>query len=107
MGRIEHPEHQAKPLIVIAAMDDRDAAGLIAKTQFARLRISIFDTAILVAPEGSAVERDCKYAHVDTMGYQHPTFYLEQCYTIASSLPDWDSPGRAKIHLTKRLTPAA
>jgi GNAT superfamily N-acetyltransferase len=114
MERIEQPEHQAKPLILVATLDGRDVAGLLAETQFAWLKISIMAVdptlrsrglgkALLAAAEHAATARGCRYAHVDTMDYQAPNFYVKQGYTIAGKLNDWDSLGHAKLHLTKRL----
>jgi ribosomal protein S18 acetylase RimI-like enzyme len=50
-----------------------------------------------------AVALGCRYAYVDTMEYQAPRFYLAHGFEIVGRIPDWDSHGHAKLHLTKRL----
>jgi GNAT superfamily N-acetyltransferase len=113
--RREQPQHQARPLVLLAVADSQVVGGLVAETQFAWLRISIMaidpqqrlrgiGASLLAAAEREATARGCRYAYVDTMDYQAPRFYEKHGYTIVGRLDDWDSHGHAKLHLTKRLT---
>jgi len=53
--------------------------------------------------EQEATARGCRYAYVDTMDYQAPTFYRKLGYQLAGQLDDWNSRGHAKCFFTKRL----
>jgi GNAT superfamily N-acetyltransferase len=109
------PEHEAKPVVLLAeASKGEIIGGLFAHTQLSWLRISIMavhpdwrgrgvGAGLLVEAERMAVERGCLHAHVDTMSYQAPEFYLKHGYRIAGEFPDWDSHGHAKLHFLKAL----
>ncbi len=114
MEKVQQPEHQALPLVLLASDGSRVVGGLFAETQLAWLRISIMavhpdsrsqgiGSALLAEAERQAIARDCKYAYVDTMEYQAPRFYLAHGFTIAGELRDWDSHGHSKLHLWKCL----
>lgn len=114
MEQLQQPEHQARPLVLLATAGSRVVGGLLAETQLAWLRISIMavqpesrsqgiGTALLAEAERHAMARGCKYAYVDTMEYQAPRFYLSHGFTKAGEIPDWDSRGHRKLYLSKRL----
>ena len=114
MSRIHEPEHEARPLVLLADTASGTAGGLFAQTQLSWLRISIMavdpnqrgqgiGADLLAEAEREAIRRGCKYAHVDTMEYQAPGFYEAHGYKIEATFPDWDSHGHAKIHFIKHL----
>ena len=114
MEQRQQPEHQARPLVLLATADSRVVGGLFAETQFSWLRISIMavspewrsrgiGAALLSEAEQQAVARGCKYAYVDTMDYQAPRFYQARGFGIVGQIPDWDSRGHAKLYFSKRL----
>ena len=47
--------------------------------------------------------RRCRHVYVDTMEYQAPRFYLVQWFQNAGEIPDSDSHGHAKYHLTRQI----
>jgi predicted N-acetyltransferase YhbS len=90
------------------------AGGLIGTTQLLWLKVEILSVAsqfrrqgvgsrLMAIAEAEAVRRGCKYAYVDTMEYQAPSFYQALGYQIAGRLDDWDSHGHAKYFLKKTL----
>jgi GNAT superfamily N-acetyltransferase len=114
MGQLQQPEHNARPLVLLAAADCRVVGGLFAETQLAWLRISIMavnpewrsrglGAALLAEAEQQAIARGCKYAYADTMEYQAPRFYLAHGFGIVGEIADWDSHGHTKLYLSKRL----
>ncbi|MEZ0277478.1 MAG: GNAT family N-acetyltransferase [Roseimicrobium sp.] len=118
MRKWHEPEHDSKPLVLLAREGDTVIGGLIATTQFSWLRISIMAThpdwrgrgigvALLAEAERVAIERGCIHAHVDTMSYQAPEFYLKHGFRVAGEFPDWDSHGHAKLHFIKSLQPSS
>jgi GNAT superfamily N-acetyltransferase len=115
MEQLQQPEHQLCPLVLLASNNEQVIGGLFAETQLAWLRLSIMSVhpdwrsqgigaALLAAAENQAIARGCKYAHVDTMQYQAPRFYLAHGFTLIGEIPDWDSRGHSKLHLIKRLS---
>lgn len=114
MEKLHQPEHEAKPLVLLARDGEHVIGGLFAETQLLWLRLSIMaiapdsrsrgiGAALLAEAERQAIARGCQYAYVDTMEYQAPDFYLAQGYTVVGEIPDWDSHGHRKFYLTKRL----
>ncbi|MDP1586931.1 MAG: GNAT family N-acetyltransferase [Prosthecobacter sp.] len=114
MQKLQQPEHEAKPLVLLAMADDRVVGGLFAETQLSWLRISIMavspesrsqgiGAALLAEAERQAVDRGCKHAYVDTMEYQAPRFYQTHGFMIVGQIPDWDSHGHQKLYLSKPL----
>ena len=114
MEQRQLPKHEARSLVLLANVDSRIVGGLFSETQFAWLHISIlavdpdyrsrgFGAALLAEAERQARVRGCKYAYVDTMEYQAPRFYLAHGFGIVGRIPDWDSRGHAKLHLSKSL----
>ncbi|WP_425617851.1 GNAT family N-acetyltransferase [Anatilimnocola sp. NA78] len=109
------PKNDAQPLNIFAfSPGGRVVGGLFAETEFHWLKISIravtasqrgsgVGTRLVQQAEAIAIERNCRYAYLDTMEYQAPVFYERLGYTIAGMLPDWDSHGHAKYFLTKPL----
>ena len=116
MELLHQPEHDARPLVLLASADSNVVGGLFAETQLSWLRISIMavspewrsrgiGAALLADAERQAIVRGCKYVYVDTMGYQAPRFYLAHGFDIVGRIPDWDSHGHDKLYLSKRLIP--
>ncbi len=115
MEKLQQPEHQAVPLVLLAENDAGVVVGgLIAETQLAWLRISIMavdpqfraqgiGSALLAEAETQAVARGCRHAYVDTMEYQSPAFYVRHGYAEVGGIADWDSQGHAKYFFTKEL----
>ena len=114
MRKLQMPEHEAKPLVLLAMADERIVGGLFAETQLSWLRISIMavspesrsqgiGAALLAEAERLAIKRGCKHAYVDTMEYQAPRFYQAHGFNIVCQIPDWDSHGHQKLYLSKRL----
>lgn len=99
MEQLQQPEHQARPLVLLATIDTCVVGGLFGETQSAWLRLSILSvqpewrsrglgTALLAEAERQAIARGCKYAYVDTMEYQAPSFYLAHGFTKVGEIPD-------------------
>ena len=114
MEKLYQPEHEVRSLVVLAENDSGVVGGLFAETQLSWLRISIMavspewrsrgvGAALLADAERQAVERGCRYAYVDTMEYQAPAFYQARGFKIVGEIPDWDSQGHRKFHLSKQL----
>jgi GNAT superfamily N-acetyltransferase len=114
MEQLQQPEHQARPLVLLATANSGVVGGLFAETQLAWLRVSIMavspewrsqgiGAALLSKAEQQAIVRGCKYAYADTMEYQAPRFYLAHGFGIVGQIPDWDSRGHTKLYLSKRL----
>jgi GNAT superfamily N-acetyltransferase len=114
MESLQQPEHEARPLILLARAEACVVGGLFAETQLSWLRISIMavdpawrsqgiGTALLAEAERQAIARGCKYAYVDTMEYQAPRFYHAHGFVTVGEIPDWDSHGHKKFYLSKRL----
>jgi GNAT superfamily N-acetyltransferase len=111
----ERPENAPRPISLFAYDENGDViAGLFASTEFAWLKVDIMATAqahrgkgigraLLEKAEAIAVQRGCRYAFVDTMDYQAPTFYQAAGYQIAGQIDDWDSHGHSKFFFTKPL----
>lgn len=116
MRKLQQPEHQALPLVIVAETEAGAAGGLVAETQLAWLRISIMavdpgirgqgiGSSLLAEAERQALARGCRHVYVDTMSYQAPGFYLRHGYSMVGQIPDWDSQGSAKHFFTKELMP--
>jgi GNAT superfamily N-acetyltransferase len=112
--QLQQPEHQPRPLVLLAATEAAVIGGLFAETQLAWLRISIMavkpefrskgiGSALLAEAERQAVARGCKHAYVDTMSYQAPQFYAARGFHIVGEIPDWDSHGHTKYHFAKGI----
>ncbi|RBP44506.1 acetyltransferase (GNAT) family protein [Roseimicrobium gellanilyticum] len=119
MRKWTSPEHESKPLVLITKSSHGEViGGLLAHTQFSWLRISIMavhpnfrgigiGAGLLADAESMAIGRGCLHAHVDTMSYQAPEFYLKHGYRLAGEFPNWDSHGHAKMHFLKSISPAS
>ncbi len=114
MEQLQQPEHQLRPLVLLATAEACVLGGLFAETQLAWLRISVMSVhpewrsqgiggALLAEAERQALARGCKYACVDTMQYQAPRFYLSHGFKTVGEISDWDSRGHSKLYLSKRL----
>ena len=114
MHKLQAPEHQAVPVVILGEIGGEVVGGLLAETQLAWLKISIMavdprfrfqgiGAALLAEAERVAALRGCKHSYVDTMSNQAPEFYLRHGYHLAGNIADWDSHGHAKCLLTKDL----
>ena len=59
---------------------------------------------LLRAAEQEAVARGCRYAHVDTLDFQAPAFYMRFGYIVWGVLDDLP-PGHSRYFLKKELHP--
>ena len=111
-----NPENDERALNLFAFAPDRVVlGGLFGTTRFSWLKITIMATkhdrrgegigrALLIQAEAVAKERGCKYAYVDTMEYQAPSFYSQAGYRLVGTLEDWDSHGHKKLFFVKDVT---
>lgn len=109
-------ENSPKPLnVVVYDKSGSVVGGLIAKTQFLWLKVSIMAVAesarqqgigrrLLEMAEHEAITRGCRHAFLDTLDYQAPDFYRKLGYQIAGKLANWDSHGHTKYLFTKQLS---
>ena len=113
---LDDSANAARPLHVIARKGEEVAGGFIGTTQLLWLKVEILSVAsqfrrqgvgsrLMAIAEVEAARRGCKYAYVDTMEYQAPTFYEALGYQVAGRLDDWDSHGHDKYFLKKTLRP--
>lgn len=114
MAKLSEPEHDARPLVLLAKAEGQVVGGLFAETQLAWLRISIMSVdpnwrsqgigaALLMAAESEAKRRGCRHAYADTMEYQAPSFYAANGYHKVGEVADWDSRGHRKLFFAKEL----
>jgi GNAT superfamily N-acetyltransferase len=68
-----------------------------------RYRGQGFGSRLLAEAESEAIRRGCRRAHLDTMSFQAPGFYLKRGYVVFGELPDLP-PGGRLIYLVKDLT---
>ncbi len=113
MRALQH-RYESSSLTFIARMGEEPIGGIIAEVQLSWLRIGMMAVhdkyrglgvgkGLLQWAEKVAVKRGCRYAYVSTMSYQGPQFYVSRGYQVVGEIPDWDSHGNAKFHLTKTL----
>jgi hypothetical protein len=57
---------------------------------------------MMAQAEAEAIRRGCRHAHVDTIDFQAPDFYLKLGYTVWGVLDDIP-PGHRRIFLKKDL----
>jgi ribosomal protein S18 acetylase RimI-like enzyme len=57
---------------------------------------------LLQTAEAEAIRRGCKHAHLDTLDFQAPGFYLKKGYQVFGELQDLP-PGHRRIFLRKDL----
>lgn len=93
-------EDDHKPLaIFVRDSDNAIVAGLLGGTYWGWLHVDIlwikdglrrqgYGKALLAAAEQEAVQRGCRHAHLDTMGFQALEFYKRQGYTVFGELRD-------------------
>lgn len=87
--------------LVLLVRDEAGAVvgGLLGDTYWGGLAINILwlaesirgqglGSALLARAEQIARERGCHAAHLDTLSFQAPDFYLKRGYTIFGTLPD-------------------
>ncbi|HEY1064779.1 MAG TPA: GNAT family N-acetyltransferase [Pirellulales bacterium] len=114
MELLERPEHERRPLTILAWSGEEVVGGIFADTQLKWLRIDLMavaperrnqgvGTGLLKAAEEEAVARGCQYAFVDTMDYQAPRFYLAHGFEVVGRVADWDSDGHEKLYFCKSL----
>ena len=110
-----HSEDDRHQLLAVFARDDSGAitGGLLGGTYWDWLHVDILwvredarrqglGKRLLAAAEEEAVRRGCRHAHVDTLDFQAPDFYLRQGYTVWGVLEDLP-PGHRRIFLKKEL----
>lgn len=69
-----------------------------------RLRRQGHGQALLAAAEGEAVRRGCRYAHLDTMGFQARPFYERHGYIVFGALHDIPAgSGHSRYFMRKTL----
>jgi GNAT superfamily N-acetyltransferase len=114
MEQMHQPQHEGRPLVLLATAGSEVVGGLFAETQLSWLRISIMavspewrsrgiGAALLSQAEREAAARGCIHAYVDTMDYQAPRLYLAHGYQVVGEIADWDSHGHCKYFFTKGL----
>jgi len=67
------------------------------------LRHQGYGTRLLDMLEKEAIQRGCRYAHVDTFSFEARPFYEKQGYTLFGALEDYPE-GHCKYFLKKQLT---
>ncbi|MFZ4766582.1 MAG: GNAT family N-acetyltransferase [Roseimicrobium sp.] len=114
MEKLQQPENEARPLVLLSQNKGTVIGGLFAETLLSWLRISIMavhpdwrskgvGTALLAEAERQAIALGCSHAYVDTMSYQAPHFYASHGYQSVGELKNWDSHGHSKLFFTKQL----
>lgn len=99
--------------IFLRDVDDNLVGGLLGSTYWQWLYVDIFwihescrgegyGDALLAAAEQEAVQRGCKYAHLDTFSFQAPEFYQKRGYFVFGLLPDFPA-GHRRFFLKKIL----
>ncbi len=68
------------------------------------LRGQGYGSRLLAAAEKEALQRGCRHAHLDTMSFQAPNFYLQHGYQVFGELHDLPH-GHRRIFLKKELVP--
>ena len=93
--------------------DGKVHAGLLGGTYWGWLHVDILwvqsdlrskglGSRLLEAAEAEAIARGCRHAHLDTLDFQAPGFYLKRGYQVFGELQDLP-PGHRRIFLKKEL----
>ena len=110
-----HAGHDMHRDLFVALRDntERTVGGLLGGTYFGYLHVDIlwvdesyrrrgYGLKLLHAAEREAVRRCCRYAHLDTHGFQALAFYQKHGYEIVGELKDLP-PGDSRYLLRKVL----
>jgi GNAT superfamily N-acetyltransferase len=101
--------------IFVRDQDDEIIGGLIGNTYWGWLAINLLwihermrglglGSRMVIAAEQEALRRGCHGAHVDTMSFQAPDFYLKMGYEIFGQIDDIPV-SYSRYYLKKKLTP--
>jgi GNAT superfamily N-acetyltransferase len=113
-NRSAAPHDAYLPLHLILRDENGEiAGGLVADTYWGWLVVNVlwiredarrlgFGSRLLQAAEEEALRRGCRAAHLDTMDFQAPEFYLKHGYEVWGILEDMPE-GHRRIFLKKRL----
>ncbi len=114
---IQHSENDNHILLRIFARSDTGEliGGLLGGTYWGWLHIDILwvredyrhqrlGRQMMAQAEAEAIRRGCRHAHVDTIDFQAPDFYLQSGYTVWGVLDDLP-PGHRRIFLKKDFFP--
>lgn len=107
-----HDRHKGL-LIVLRTANKRIIGGLVGGTYFGYLHIDVLwvdqhqrrrghGERLLNTAEQEAVRRGCRYAHLDTHGFQALDFYKKRGYKVVGELKDLP-PGDSRYLLRKVL----
>lgn len=110
----EDDDHR-KLAVFVRGAQERVVGGLLGDTYWGWLSVSILwieeshrrqghGKALLLAAEREAVQRGCKYAHLDTMSFQALEFYQKLGYRVYGELRDLPA-GHSRYFLWKALKP--
>ncbi len=113
---LQHAEDDHHQFLRVFVRDETGAliGGLLGDTYWGWLYIAILwvredcrqlglGKQMMASAEAEALRRGCQHAHVDTMDFQAPDFYLRLGYEIWGVLEDLP-PGHRRIFLKKALT---
>ena len=103
-----------KLAVFVRDAQERVVGGLLGDTYWGWLGVSILwieeghrrqghGKALLSAAEREAVQRGCKYAHLDTMSFQALEFYQKLGYRVYGELHDMPA-GHSRYFLWKELS---
>jgi ribosomal protein S18 acetylase RimI-like enzyme len=105
---------QNLPLSVIARNENGEIiGGLLGRTYWGWLHINTIwvkerirgkgiGKTLIETAEKEAVDRDCKFAFLDTYDFQAKLFYQKSGYEVFSIIEDWPD-GHQRIFMKKRL----
>jgi len=110
------PDGFAPLTLLVRADDGTLLGGLLGATYWGWLHVDILwlhesarrqglGRQLLMAAEKQAVERGCRFAHLDTMSFQALDFYERQGYTVFGTLDDL--PAGHQRHFMKKDLPGA
>ncbi len=112
---LQHTENDNHVLLRIFARNDKGelVGGLLGGTYWGAMHIDILwlhedyrhmglGRQMMAQAEAEAIRRGCRHAHVDTIDFQAPDFYLKLGYTVWGVLEDIP-PGHRRIFLKKDL----
>jgi ribosomal protein S18 acetylase RimI-like enzyme len=111
-----HAGHDDHKNLLIPLKDEsgKTIGGIIGGTYFGYLHIDILwvdeehrreglGERLLLSAEQEAIRRGCRYAHLDTHGFQALPFYEKHGYHVVGELKDLP-PGDSKYLMRKELT---
>ncbi len=111
-----HAGHDEHKDLLIAVRDENEniIGGLLGGTYYGYLHVDVlwvdegyrrrgYGLRMLRAAEHEAIQRGCRYAHLDTHGFQALPFYEKHGYHVVGELKDLP-PGDSKYLMRKELT---